>query len=47
MKVVKWGVHGTGTCIGPGILLRDLKYGSKNQKQLIPTEKKKNDKSGT
>ncbi len=21
MKVVKWGVHGTGTCIGPGILL--------------------------
>ncbi len=22
MKVVKWGVHGTGTCIGPGILLR-------------------------
>jgi hypothetical protein len=23
MKVVKWGVHGTGTCIGPGILLID------------------------
>ncbi len=21
MKVVKWGVHGTGTCTGPGILL--------------------------
>ena len=22
MKVVKWGVQGTGTCTGPGILLK-------------------------
>jgi len=26
MKVVKWGVHGTGTCIGPGILLYDCGF---------------------
>ena len=39
MKVVKWGVHGTGTCTGPGILLKqqELKLIIEEMKHEIQT----------